>query len=498
VSPPQRPDLRSGCCSLVQALGRRDLGLFYARLDADLGFIQTNPVLDRILDAPHADGLHGRSLRDHLESAEDFRTIEHALHGAEAFAAPEVRMRSLAGRRLRCSMSLCADRGRHMVAGVIEDVTRAVEERRQRDLFFANAFDMVCLVNSDGTIRRVNPSFEHVLGYEASELAGRMVLDFIHPDDLSATMATMLRISRGAPTTCFVSRFLCRDGTWKELEWTATPDRDSDAIYATARDVTDRRKMDVVERALLANQVERRVARDIQQRLLPVDPPRVPRFDIGGTSNPVEEVGGDYYDFIQLDSDRLAIVIGDASGHGLGPALMMAEMRTCLWSTLPYCSTLEELLRRANRLLYDSTPEGCFLTLMLAELETRSGVLRYSSCGHPPSYVLDACGELKERMESTALPLGAFEDCLLRAGPEVRLEPGDLLVCVTDGVIESFDAAGDPFGEERLLDVVRANYRKSAREIAGSIYRAVHEHAGQGFLADDITSVVVKALAIPG
>ncbi len=190
-------------------------------------------------------------------------------------------------------------------------------------------------------------------------------------------------------------------------------------------------------------------------------------------------------------------MIGDASGHGLGPALMMAELRTCLWSMLPYCSNQEELLRRANRLLYDSTPEGCFLTLMLAELETRTGVLRYSSCGHPPSYVLSAAGELKQRMESTALPLGAFEDCGLRPGPEIRLEPGDLLVCVTDGVIESFDAAGDPFGEERLLDVVRANYRKGAAEIAGAIYHAVQEHARRTFLADDITSVVVKALAIP-
>jgi serine phosphatase RsbU (regulator of sigma subunit) len=132
---------------------------------------------------------------------------------------------------------------------------------------------------------------------------------------------------------------------------------------------------------------------------------------------------------------------------------------------------------------------------MLAELEPRTGVLRYASCGHPPSYVLSAAGELKQRLESTALPLGAFENCRLEAGPEVRLEPGDLLVCVTDGVVESFDPSGAPFGEERLLDVVRANYRKSAHEIAASIYHAVHEHARDSFLADDITSVVVKALA---
>jgi len=499
IDPPlQRPDLRSECCSLVAALGRRDLGLFYARLDDDLTFIQTNPVLDRILEATEANGLLGRSLRDHVESAEDFRIIEHALLGAEAFATPDIRLRSRAGRRLSCSMSLCVNRRHHIVAGVIEDVTRVAEERRQRDLFFQNAFDMVCLVNTDGTIRSVNPSFEHVLGYDAGELIGRVILEFLHPEDLSATMSTLLRMSRGAPTTCFVTRFRCKDGSWKELEWTATPDRDSAAIYATARDVTERRKMDLVERALLANQVELRVARDIQQRLLPSDPPRVPGFDIGGANQPIEEVGGDYYDFIQMDAGRLAIIIGDASGHGLGPALMMAEMRTCLWSMLPYCSNLEELLQRANRLLFDSTPDGCFLTLMLAELETRTGILRYASCGHPPSYVLNAAGELKQRLESTALPLGAFENCRLEAGPEVRLEPGDILVCVTDGVVESFDPSGAPFGEERLLDVVRANYRKSAHEIAGSIYHAVHEHARDSFLADDITSVVVKALAIPG
>jgi PAS domain S-box-containing protein len=503
VPPLQRPDLRSKCCSLVSALGRRDLGLFYARLDSDLTFIQTNLVLDRILDAVDAtggtdsSGLLGRSLRDLVESAGDFRTIEHALHDQESFATPGLRMRSLTSRGLSCSMSLCADRRRHIVAGVVEDVSRVAEEKRQRDLFFRNAFDIVCLVNTDGSIRNVNPSFERVLGYEGGELIDRPILDFLHPEDLSATMSTLLRMSRGAPTVSFVNRFRCKDGSWKELEWTATPDRDSAAIYATARDVTERRKMDLVERALLANQVERGVARDIQQRLLPVDPPRLPGFDIAGVSHPIEEVGGDYYDFIPLDSDRLAIAIGDASGHGLGPALMMAEMRTCLWSMLPYCANLEELLRRANRLLYDSTPDGCFLTLVLAELETRTGMLRYASCGHPASYVLNAAGEVKRRLESTALPLAAFEDCRLQAGPEIRLEPGDLLVCITDGVLESFDPSGEPFGEDRLLDVVRANYRKSARDIAGSIHRAVQEQARDSALADDITSVIVKAFCLP-
>ncbi len=100
-------------------------------------------------------------------------SIEHALHGAETFAAPDIRMRSLSGRRLTCSMSLCADRGRHIVAGVSRTSPGLAEERRQRDLFFQNAFDMVCLVNTDGTIRSVNPSFERVLGYDAGELAGR-------------------------------------------------------------------------------------------------------------------------------------------------------------------------------------------------------------------------------------------------------------------------------------------------------------------------------------
>jgi len=175
-------------------------------------------------------------------------------------------------------------------------------------------------------------------------------------------------------------------------------------------------------------------------------------------------------------------VIGDVTGHGLGPARVMAATRTCLRSLTSASYGLEETLERANRVLLESTPENCFVTLALLQLDPATRLCRYASCGHSTGYLLNGKGAIKARLHSTVPPLGCLKDFGVDSCPEFPLEPGDLLLMLTDGVIEAESPGRQFFGDQRALEVVRANlHAPAAREFCQA-------DAAQ----DNITSLVVR------
>ncbi len=247
------------------------------------------------------------------------------------------------------------------------------------------------------------------------------------------------------------------------------------------------------ERArFIETHMQLRVARDIQRSLLPSGPPGVAGFDVAGLSHPAEEVGGDYFDYIALEGGSLSVVVADVAGHGLGSALVMAVTRTCLRSLIAAGHGLEEILARANRVLRDSTPETCFVTLTLAEFDTSSRSLRYVNCGHSAGYLLDQRGAIKARLASTSPPLGCLPAFEVEAIPEHPLAAGDVLVLLTDGVTEAESPENQFFGDRRALEVVRAHLHAPAAEIVSAIHRAAQEFRGSLAATDDTTSLVVK------
>jgi len=232
------------------------------------------------------------------------------------------------------------------------------------------------------------------------------------------------------------------------------------------------------------------IAKQVQTRLFPQRQPLIRTLVYAGICHPARTVGGDYYDFLDLGSRRLGLVLADIAGKGIGAALLMANLQAALRSQ---CATAweqpERFLRSVNQLLYENTAEEDYATLFFAEYDDCTRKLRYSNCGHPPALLLRG-GDGLERLGATCTVVGLFEkwDCAME---ERELAPGDAVLLYTDGVTEALNGEGEEFGEERLLEAARQRRELSPPELLA----AVAEQA-RGFSpheqADDITLIVAK------
>jgi serine phosphatase RsbU (regulator of sigma subunit) len=243
---------------------------------------------------------------------------------------------------------------------------------------------------------------------------------------------------------------------------------------------------------------EIRLARLIQQKLFPVAPLPSAAFDISGASYPAEATGGDYFDYIPMRDGGLGVVIGDVSGHGFGPALLMAELRAYLRALLLTRGDVGEIVGLLNQALADDAPEGHFATLLLARLEPTTRSVMYASAGHTPGYILSPSGEVKSILLATGMPLAVLPDGDFPAVAVPPLEPGELLLLTTDGIVEAHGPDDKLFGTDRLLDVVRTHQSRTARAIVDTLYGAVRAHCGALTQLDDMTMIVVKAALPPG
>jgi serine phosphatase RsbU (regulator of sigma subunit) len=240
---------------------------------------------------------------------------------------------------------------------------------------------------------------------------------------------------------------------------------------------------------------EIRIARQIQQKLFPVAPLPLLGIDIGGASYPAEATGGDYFDYIPMQGGALGLVVGDVAGHGFGPALLMAETRAYLRAFVMTHTDVGEIVSLVNRALVNDTPDDRFTTLVLARLDPRDRSFCYTSAGHVTGYLLDASGAIREALVSTGMPLGILPDAEFPAAPPLKLHPGELVVLLTDGIVEAFSPDEVPFGAARVIETIRANWGRSARETVDSLYRAVRDFCGNRASLDDMTAIVIKVEA---
>lgn len=236
-----------------------------------------------------------------------------------------------------------------------------------------------------------------------------------------------------------------------------------------------------------------RMARHIQQQLFPTNSLRSADFEIWGASRPAEETGGDYFDYIRMQDDRLAVVIGDVSGHGLGPALLMAALRAYVRALLLTRADPSEIIGLLNNALIEDALDGHFATLLLVRLDSATGSIIYSSAGHVPGFILSATGEVKAVLEATDVPLAIVPNAAFPAVTIPPLEPGELLLLVTDGIVEAHSPDGELFGADRLIDLARAHQTLPAQQILESLYASLDAHCGTAAPLDDMTAIVVKA-----
>lgn len=233
-----------------------------------------------------------------------------------------------------------------------------------------------------------------------------------------------------------------------------------------------------------------RQAREIQASILPRRVPSYGSFDIAGLSEPLETVGGDFYDFIPLSDKILGIAIADVSGHGLPAALQVRDIYMGLRMGLGRDYKIVRTIERLNRIIHRSSLTSRFVSLFYGELELNGNFL-FVNAGHPPPFHLSAGGDVT-LLEAGGLVLGPVPDATYERG-FVAVRPGDTLVLYTDGIVEArCSDASEEFGIDRLVEVVRRARDRPAKEIAGEIFREVAGYCSHGVASDDRTVIVVR------
>ena len=248
--------------------------------------------------------------------------------------------------------------------------------------------------------------------------------------------------------------------------------------------------------ALLLNErldEEVSLAREIQMSTLPTEMPRVQGYDLHGQFVPAGRAGGDLFDLVMLDG-QLFILLGDATGHGFGPALSATQMQAMLRVAFRCGATLDEAFRHVNNQLEEDLPDDRFVTAFMGFLDPGRHVIRYHSGGQGPILHFRAAEERCEWHRPTTFPVGILEiDSPGEAG-ELKMAPGDVLVLLSDGIYEFENRQGAQFGEERVARLLQYHHRLPTAELARQILNATFEHGDGAAQKDDITLVLVRRL----
>jgi len=231
-------------------------------------------------------------------------------------------------------------------------------------------------------------------------------------------------------------------------------------------------------------------AATIQRDLLPKENPILDGFDITGTNTPCYQVGGDYYDFIPIDADRLGVGIADVSGKGISASLLMASLRAALLTEIHPDYDILEMAGRLNDFVHKSSPMNSFITFFFCEINRQTGELRYINAGHNPPLVIENSGQYSN-LESSGFALGMFPGASFESG-NIHLKSEDVAVLYTDGIPEGRNTAQEEYTDERLKNLVIDKRNLTASQLSAKIFEDVEAFTSGTDQADDITLVIIK------
>jgi sigma-B regulation protein RsbU (phosphoserine phosphatase) len=244
----------------------------------------------------------------------------------------------------------------------------------------------------------------------------------------------------------------------------------------------------VRERLRMREEIE--YARRIQLSMLPQGPPKVDWLELAAASMPATEVGGDYYDYFRLSPSQVVLVIGDVAGHGMASGILLSGVRSCLYLLEEHLASPVQVLARLSPMVRRTTDRRMYVTLLMAVLDREAGTLTVANAGHPP--VLRRGSDGWEEVGKGAPPLGTFRDARFEADTR-PLTAGDLLVLYTDGLVEARDAAGQEYGQARLLRALdRAGKGARPGEIREAVLGDLALFRGDAESEDDVTLVVAR------
>jgi len=239
---------------------------------------------------------------------------------------------------------------------------------------------------------------------------------------------------------------------------------------------------------------EMRVAGQIQGTMMPSEFPSMSGYDLYATNMPADEIGGDCYDVIQIDSHRTLISVGDVSGHGVGAALLMANAQAVVRAQLPYSETAEpdlrEIVQGVSEFLSQWTEHDKYITLFLGILDSADGTIEFVNAGHNPPMLLEGDGKLTE-LEAGGIPLGMFTGSFYDVG-KITLDINSRLLVFTDGVTELANEADEQFGEERLGSFIQNSQKLDSRSFCDKLMDELGSYRGKSVQADDITLLSIR------
>jgi serine phosphatase RsbU (regulator of sigma subunit)/pSer/pThr/pTyr-binding forkhead associated (FHA) protein len=247
----------------------------------------------------------------------------------------------------------------------------------------------------------------------------------------------------------------------------------------------------ILEQHKLAREME--IARTIQMNLLPKTYPEIPGYQISAMSLPAKQVGGDYYDFLEMPDGRMAFAIADVSGKGVPAAILTATTRSYLQSETQHKdSSLPQTVARMNRMVHRDVTNDMYVTMVLALLDPFEGRFEYVNAGHSHPYIFLPNGDVQP-LATGGLFLGIDEDATYQHD-YCTIPPGGVLIFYTDGVIDILNPAGESYGYDAFMELVKDKRHLSAEEIRNAIYQACLKHRAGADQFDDFTLIILKRL----
>jgi len=272
-------------------------------------------------------------------------------------------------------------------------------------------------------------------------------------------------------------------------------------VFGIFKMLTEKLRQDVTMQVEFAREQERvqqdlRRAHEIQIAMLPPEDFNTESIDLSGYCQPAAEVGGDYYDYLLLDDDKLGILICDVTGHGFYSGLFVAMAKSCLHTQVKIDYSPSKVMRAMNRAISLSLKRGLLMSCCYIVIDCRTNILTYSNAGHPCPYHYSLSTNCLEQLSPTdnlLLGIRGFEETKFTT-EERTWEEGDVLVLYSDGITEAEDTNEEPFGDERLEKIILETSEKSATSIKDCILNALSVHCRGTAQSDDITLVVAKAM----
>ena len=356
--------------------------------------------------------------------------------------------------------------------------------------------DAVIVTDLNSTIIQWNKGAERQLGYTSEEAIGRPVY-FLYPEERKKfSQRELISTMKKKGMLDFEAVMRKKSGeeiiVHTSLSTVTDAEQNIVGVISYTLDITKQKKAEALQREKERIQRDLDIASSIQQGLLPSEPPHAEGFQFAGWNEAADQTGGDYFDWLELPDGRIVVCIADVSGHGIGPALIVAVCRAYFRAITDIQSTLNSIMSRVNKLICDDLSSGRFIAAAVGILEPAHKLMYLYSAGHAPIFFYDASQNEVCLWGADDPPLGIVSDQTLNQPKTVKFETGDILVLVTDGFFEWANKEGERFGTVRIKDAISKHSDLSPREIIMTLHKEVKSFSCGTTQMDDLTAVVIK------